>query len=227
VKLADELIADAKEVQRIYSERFHRQPIMIPYGAEVRDDHDLKMIQKLGLNAHSYYLLATRFVPENNPLFIIRNYLQSHSQRPLVVLGKNYYNSAYESEIRKIDDPRVLFLGHIADRKSLYEFYKYSYCYIHGHSVGGTNPTMLEALANSCCILALNTPFNKEMLGDGEFGRFFDLDEDSFVKQLDFIDTQPEYMATLRKKAITRITNYYNWESVADSYLKLFNSIHA
>jgi len=225
VKLADELIADAEEIQKIYSDRFHCQPTMIPYGAEIRTDHDTKMIQNLGLSAHSYYLLATRFVPENNPLFIIRNYLQSQSQRPLVVLGKNYYNSAYESEIREIDDPRVLFLGHVADRKSLYEFYKYSYCYIHGHSVGGTNPTMLESLANSCCILALNTPFNKEMLGDGEFGRFFDLDPDSFAKQLDFIDTHPEIVAALREKALTRITTYYNWESVTDSYLKLFEKI--
>jgi glycosyltransferase involved in cell wall biosynthesis len=91
--------------------------------------------------------------------------------------------------------------------------------------VGGTNPTMLEALANSCCILALNTPFNKEMLGDGEFGRFFDLDPDSFAKQLDFIDTHPEIVAALREKALMRITTYYNWESVTDSYLKLFDSV--
>lgn len=225
VKLADELIADAEEIQRIYSDRFHRQPIMIPYGAEVRNDHDPKMIQELGLNVYSYYLVVTRFVPENNPLFIIQNYLQSQSQRPLVVLGRNYYKSAYESEIRKINDPRVLFLGHVADRKSLYEFYKYSYCYIHGHSVGGTNPTMLEALANSCCVLALNTPFNKEMLGNGEFGRFFDLDGNDFTKQLNFLDTHPEIVAVLREKAITRITSYYNWESVTESYLKLFDSI--
>lgn len=225
VKLADELIADAMEIQRIYLERFHRQPIMISYGAEVRNDHDPETIQEFGLSVYSYYLLVTRFVPENNPLFIIQNYLQSQSQRPLVVLGKNYYNSAYESEIRKIDDPRVLFLGHVADRKSLYEFYKYSYCYIHGHSVGGTNPTMLEALANSCCVLALNTPFNKEMLGNGEFGRFFDLEADDFVEQLDFLDAHAEIVAALREKAITRVTTYYNWESVTESYLKLFDSI--
>ena len=84
---------------------------------------------------------------------------------------------------------------------------------------------MLEALANSCCALALNTPFNREMLGNGEFGKFFDLDAKNFIKQLDFLDAHPEIVAALREKAITRVTTYYNWESVTESYLKLFVSI--
>ena len=226
VKLADQLIADAEEIQRIYSVKFHRRPVMIPYGAEIRNDLDPQMIQRFGLCPNSYYLLATRFVPENNPLFIIQNYLRSQSQKPLVVLGRNYYKSEYEAEIRKINDARVLFLGHIADRKSLYEFYRYSYCYVHGHSVGGTNPTLLEALANSCCVLALNTPFNREMLANGEYGRFFDLDADGFVRLFDFLDTHPEIVAAFKEHALKRIVTYYNWDDVTKGYLKLFDSLN-
>jgi glycosyltransferase involved in cell wall biosynthesis len=225
VKLADYLIADAQEISRIYRAKYGRESVMIPYGAETRNDLSSDRIQEYGLQPNEYYLLATRFVPENNPLFIIHNYLRTNSQKPLVVLGRNYYKSNYETEIMQIKDERIRFVGHIPDRKLLYEFYRYSYCYIHGHSVGGTNPTMLEALANSCCVLALSTPFNMEMLKGGDYGLFFDLDAEDFVEKVDFIDSHPDVADALKSKAIERIQTYYNWESVVSQYQELLASV--
>ncbi len=74
---------------------------MIPYGAEIRTDLSPEYIQNQGLQPHQYYLLVTRFVPENNALFIIKNFLKAKTDKPLVVLGKNYYRSAYEDEIMR------------------------------------------------------------------------------------------------------------------------------
>jgi len=225
VKFADHLIADAKEINRIYLKEYGRDSVVIPYGAEIINDLSPDRIQGFGLRPNDYFLLVTRFVPENNPLFIIQSYLQTKSRKPLVVLGKNYYKSQYETELKQIKDERVRFLGHISDRKLLYEFYRYSYCYIHGHSVGGTNPTMLEALANSCCILALNTPFNKEMLAKDAYGIFFDLDSRDLIEKISFIDTHPDEVKSLQRKTTERIRTYYNWESVTNKYLELFASI--
>jgi len=225
VKFADELIADSYEIRRIYSDEFHRTPIVIPYGAEIRDDLDSSYIRQNALEPGGYYLLVTRFVPENYPLFIIQSYLQSGLSKPLVILGFNYYESEYEDKIRKIKDKRIRFLGHIANRSRLYEYYKFSYCYTHAHSVGGTNPTMLEALANSCCILALKTPFNAEMLVNGRYGLFFELDSMDFVEKISFIDAHPDVATSLRKKSRERIHSYYDWDSVTNQYVGLLNRL--
>jgi glycosyltransferase involved in cell wall biosynthesis len=225
VKLANHLIADAQEINRIYRAKYGRDSVVIPYGAEIRNDLSSDRIREYGLQPNGYYLLATRFVPENNPLFIIRNYLRTNSQKPLVVLGSNYYKSRYEAEILQINGDRIRFLGHIPDRKLLYEFYRYSYCYIHGHSVGGTNPTMLEALANSCCVLALRTAFNMEMLKGGEYGFFFNLEAEDFVEKVNFIDSHPDAVDSFKSKAVERILTYYNWESVVNQYRELLVSV--
>ena len=220
VKLADILISDCHEIKKIYVQKFKRDSLVIPYGAGIRNDLDVKRIQQFGLKPNNYFLLATRFIPDNNPLFIIKSYLKSNTERPLVVLGKNYYKSKYEMEIKKCKDPRVLFIGHVSDRKLLYEFYKYSYCYIHGHSVGGTNPSLLEALANSCCVLALNTPFNKEVLHGGKFGLYFELRMDALVEKINFLDRNPVIVKSFKGKAIERIKAYYNWGSITEKYLE-------
>jgi glycosyltransferase involved in cell wall biosynthesis len=100
------------------------------------------------------------------------------------------------------------------------EFYKYSYGYIHAHSVGGTNPSMLEALANSSCILAHDNVFNKEMLDNGNYGMFFRLDENDFVNKLLYLENNAQEVAEYKLKAPERIHAYYNWELVSKKYLK-------
>lgn len=225
VKYADYLISDSEEIRKIYLEKFHRDSIFIPYGAEIRSDLNDSRIREFGLDPHGYFLLVTRFIPDNNPLFIIRSFQKTQTRRKLVVLGKNYYKSEYEKKIKEICDHRIIFLGQIADRKLLYEFYHFSYCYIHGHSVGGTNPAMLEALANSCCILALDTKFNREMLNNGEFGLFFVLNKNDFIGKINFVDECGELVQDFRNKSRKRIYNYYNWESVSKKYMDLLNHV--
>jgi glycosyltransferase involved in cell wall biosynthesis len=220
VKWADILVSDAKEIRNIYLQKFGKDSVVIPYGAEIRNDLSPCGIEKFGLVPNSYWLLATRFIPENNPLFVIKSFLKANSNKKLVVLGQNYYNSTYEREIKKINDPRILFLGHLSDRKLLLEFYKYSYGYIHAHSVGGTNPSMLEALANSSCILAHDNVFNKEMLDNGNYGMFFRLDENDFVNKLLYLENNAQEVAEYKLKAPERIHAYYNWELVSKKYLK-------
>jgi len=225
IKFADFLISDADAIRTLFLKQFKSDSHIIYYGAEIRDDLDPQTLGNMNIKPNDYYLLATRFIPENNPLFVIESYLKTNTSKKLVVLGRNYYKSEYEEKIKSINDPRIIFLGHITDRKLLLEFYKYSYVYIHAHSMGGTNPTMLEALANNCSILALDTVFNQEMLEFGNYGKFFVLDEKNFVDKINFLDSNPEIVKKMKEKTRERIITRYNWESVTDKYLKLLSKI--
>lgn len=225
VKLAHRLVSDAEEIRKIYLRKFGRDSDVIPYGAEIRDDLDSNNLKSYGLVAGGYYLLVTRFVPENNPLFIIREFLRSGSNRPLVVLGGNYYGSKYEEQVRNFQDPRIRFIGQVTDRKLLLELYRYSYVYIHGHSVGGTNPTMLEALANNACVLALDTVFNREMLDNGVYGTFFTLDKRSLTQKLDELDVNEKLVNAFKAKARLRVVSFYNWEMVTEKYIELLGKL--
>jgi len=222
---ADELIADAVEIQRVYGERYGRSGQFIPYGARLVDHIGDSLLEPYGIEPGSYYLLVTRFVPENNPLFVIREFLRAQTSRTLVVLGGNFYKSPYEREIREIRDPRVRFAGFIADPDVLYAFYRHSYAYVHGHSVGGTNPTMLEALANSCCVLALDTPFSREMLSGGRYGLFWQRNDGSLRELLSKVDADAGLVRQFREVALSRINGVYDWDSVTSRYLEILRSI--
>jgi glycosyltransferase involved in cell wall biosynthesis len=219
--LADELIADSREIQRVYRSRYGRSGVFIPYGARLTQNISDSLLLPYGIEPGSYYLLVTRFVPENNPLLIIKEFLKTRTKRSLVVLGGNFYKSPYEEQIRQIKDPRVRFVGFIADPDLLYAFYRYSYVYIHGHSVGGTNPTMLEALANSCCILALDTPFSREMLGGDRYGLFWQTLEGELAEKISLLDVDPALVKRYRGAAVERIHDEYNWDRVASQYLNI------
>ena len=224
--LSDKLIADAEEIKKIYVNKLNYEPCVIEYGAEIRTDLTPDSISNIyDLIPGQYYLLATRFIPENNALFVIENYIKSGISAKLVVLGRNYYNSEYERKIKSLTDPRVLFLGHIDDRKTLLEFYKYSYVYIHAHSVGGTNPSLLEAMANNSCILAHDNPFNKEMLNDWQYGSPFKLNSFDFLDKLLFMQTNPEYVKNMKEKSVERVASKYNWSIIEEKYKNLLNEL--
>ena len=224
-RYADELIADAVEIQRVYSERYGRSGQFIPYGARLVDHISDSLLEPFGLKPGSYYLLVTRFVPENNPLHVIHEFLRARTRRTLVVLGGNFYKSPYEEEIRRVTDPRVRFAGFVANPDLLYAFYRYSYAYIHGHSAGGTNPTLLEALANSCCVLALDTPFSREMLVGGTYGLFWKRCDGSLRDLVSLVDLDPTLVGRFRDIASNRIHGEYNWDRVASRYLDVIGSL--
>jgi len=224
-RFADELIADSREIQRVYGGRYGRSGVFIPYGARLVQNIRDSQLLPYGVQPGTYYLLVTRFVPENNPLFIIQEFLRARTTRSLVVLGGNFYDSRYEEQIRNIRDSRVCFAGFIADHDLLYAFYRYCYVYIHGHSVGGTNPTMLEALANSCCVLALDTPFSREMLCGDRYGLLWQRKDGELADRVSLLDADPLLVGRYRQSALERIHGEYNWDHVASRYLDVIGNL--
>jgi glycosyltransferase involved in cell wall biosynthesis len=107
----------------------------------------------------------------------------------------------------------------------LAELYHNCYVYVHGHEFGGTNPTMIKAMAYSCAILALDTVFNKEMLQKGKFGLFFKKEFLSITEMINHCEKEKLEIDKLRSESIYGITKKYNWDFVASQYLDVFNSL--
>ena len=111
------------------------------------------------------------------------------------------------------------------DQNILAELYHNCYVYVHGHEFGGTNPTMIKAMAYGSAILALDTVFNKEMLQKGKFGLFFKKEPFSITKQINHCEKENILIDKLRQESVNGITQKYNWDSVSSDYLEVFKSL--
>ena len=113
--------------------------------------------------------------------------------------------------------------GYVNDPDELAELYHQSYAYLHGHEYGGTNPTMLKAMAYGCAILALNTPFNQEMLANGSFGEFFEKTSSSLKEKINWFDQNQSKITESKNNARQGITKKYTWEQVSTQYIDCFH----
>jgi len=122
-------------------------------------------------------------------------------------------------------DKRLIFTGYVKDQDILAELYHNCYVYVHGHEFGGTNPTMIKAMAYGSAILALDTVFNKEMLQKEKYGLFFKKELISVTNQINYCEKEKSLMDILRQESINGITKKYDWDSVTEDYLEVFNSL--
>jgi glycosyltransferase involved in cell wall biosynthesis len=172
-----------------------------------------------------YYLIVGRLIPDNNASLIVQGFRQSGTKRKLVIVGDVPYKDAYADALKQIKDQRIVFTGYVRDADMLRELYCNSYAYIHGHEFGGTNPTLLKALACGCCVLALDTLFNREVLDHEKYGIFFQKDPKEIARLIDRVDNDALLIDSFRSKARKRITERYTWERITDQYEKLFINI--
>lgn len=224
-KLFDQIITDSDEMQRIYLELFNAPSKMIAYGANPRMNSDETLIEKWDLETESYFLIVGRLIPDNNSDLIVKGFLKSNSKRKLVIVGDVPYQDQFATKMKGIPDDRLVFTGYVKDAEVLASLYHNSYAYFHGHEYGGTNPAMLKALGYGCAILALNTPFNQEMLQEGKYGWYFEKNVQSVVDIVDAAEKAPEKMKLLREKSRDGLVQKYNWDYVTDEYESLFKKL--
>jgi glycosyltransferase involved in cell wall biosynthesis len=172
VRTADALIADAQGIADYYLDEFGADTELLSYGAPVQDDHASARVEELGLAPRGYHLVVARFEPENHVLEIVEGYRNSDAELPLVVVGSAPYADAYTARISAMaeGDPRIRLLGAVWDQDQLDQLYANALSYLHGHSVGGTNPSLLRAMGSGTGVIAYDVVFNREVLGiEGEF----------------------------------------------------------
>lgn len=224
-KLYDLIITDAEAMRDVYLEEFKKDSLVIAYGAPAFKKADSYLLSRFNILPDDYYLIVGRLIPDNNADLIIKAYLESNSQKKLVVIGDVPYKDVYAESLKKNAGHRVNFIGYVRDNEELMALYQNCFTYIHGHKFGGTNPAMLKAMSNNCSILALNTKFNKEMLRNGELGLFFDEDTKSLNYAFDILESKPELVQKLKKEVASGLTDKYNWDAVTTAYQLAMNNI--
>lgn len=224
-KVFDVLISDSQEMRRIYLEKFNADSVVIEYGANLKASKDASRIIQFGLKKNEYYLVVGRLIPDNNADIIVGGFRKAETEKKLVVVGDVPYKDEYADRIKSFSSDKIIFTGYVTDQELLMELYSNAYVYIHGHEFGGTNPTLLKALAYGCSILALDTPFSREVLLNEEFGTYFQKNEASIVnavKKLDFEKERVDYQKINSRK---RIEGYYTWKRIANEYDMLFQKM--
>jgi glycosyltransferase involved in cell wall biosynthesis len=214
------LVVDSRAMQGYYRKYFARETLYIPFGVDLKAPKNPARLQEFGVQQRGYFFIASRFVPENHVDLMIEAFCRSHTDRQLLIAGSGNYMSEYTKRLRQTRDPRVRFLGHVHDQDLFDELMCNSYAYLHGHSVGGTNPALLRALGDGACILALATPFNAEVLAG--HGLEFTRNVNDLKDKIDYIDRHPEVAQDMRNHARDRVKEEYTWELCTDGYEKLF-----
>jgi glycosyltransferase involved in cell wall biosynthesis len=219
------LITDAEAMRQFYLDEFSKETTMIAYGANIESSEDPSLIAPFGVEPDSYYLIASRLVPENHADLIAEAFLRAGSPKKLVIAGGANYDSPFHRKLRALQSERVILTGHIHDQRVVKELHCNCFAYVHGHSVGGTNPSLLKAMAYGNCILALDTVFNREVLGGA--GLLFARDQEALAEIMQRIEADPSLVADLRRRGPARITAEYTWEKITRQYDELLRDVAA
>ena len=232
-KHADLMVCDSVNMEKYIREEYARyrpQTTFIAYGAEGRRsrlaDDDPKLLdwfRSKGLEPKSYYLVVGRFVPENNYETMIREFMVSDSKRDfaLVTNVSDRFLEELKEKTHFDRDPRIKFVGTVYDRELLMKIREDAYAYFHGHEVGGTNPSLLEALASTDLNLLLGVGFNREVARDAAL--YWSKEPGDLARLIDRADAMdPDEIHALGDKAKQRIADAYSWQHIADQYKNLF-----
>lgn len=226
VRWADALIADAVGIANYYAAEFRASTELIAYGAPIQEDPGCGRLADLDLGSRAYHLVVARFEPENHVREIVAGYVRSAARHPLVVVGSAPYSNAYTAEIAALaaPDPRVRLLGGVWDQDQLDELYANALTYVHGHSVGGTNPSLLRAMGAGTAVIAHDVDFNREVLGDT--GWFFS-GPGVLTPLLEEAEARPESMVNSGRALRERARRWYEWDDVAARYETLLQRLAA
>lgn len=238
VKWSDLIICDSKTIEQYIHNCYDGKGVkgknpkttFIAYGAETRKsklaNDDKKLLDwyaQKKLKPFGYYLVVGRFVPENNYETMIREFMLSHSKRDFAIITN--VNEKFLDELEKKlhfkKDKRIKFVGTVYDQELLMKIRENAYGYFHGHEVGGTNPSLLEALGSTNLNLLLNVGFNKEVAEDAAV--YWTKSEGNLATLIDKADhISPEKRAEYGEKAKQRIKEAYSWQYICDRYEEEF-----
>ncbi|WP_029290013.1 DUF1972 domain-containing protein [Cellulomonas sp. HZM] len=218
VRWSDALVADAQGIADYYADEFGARTRLLAYGAP-RVDVGTERLAELGLVAGGFHVVVARFEPENHVLEAVQGYVRSSAELPLVVVGSAPYSDTYTAAVRAAagDDPRVRLLGGVWDQELLDQLYAGASTYVHGHSVGGTNPSLLRAIGAGTATIAYDVAFNREVLRSE--GLYF-ADAAELAGHLERAESDPA--ATTRRGEALRLRALdYDWDDVTAGYERL------
>lgn len=215
------LVSDNLGIQEYLKQTYGKESTMIPYGAEVFDAPDKSFLEQYELSENGYYILIARMEPENNIEMILDGYVMSMVEEPFVVVG-NYSNEFGKKIYQKYNKSNIRFYGGIYDICSLNNLRYYARAYFHGHSVGGTNPSLLEAMASQSLIVAHDNVFNRSVLFDNAI--YFQ----SSRQVAEILTDQKELFVRSRLCVdgnLRNIREVYRWDLIVHQYSELIERV--
>lgn len=213
------LIADHPAIKTYLSGRADEHKItMIPYGADPVTTADAGLLTALGLEPEHYLTLIARPVPENSILEIVQAFSLQRRTVKLVILGQYSRSDPFQAKVLDAAGPDVIFPGAIYDKDMLGALRFHSLAYLHGHRVGGTNPSLVEALAAGNPVIAHDNVFNRWVAGDA--GVYFD-DVASCARLLEQVIADAPRRAVMSMAARTRWQHYFTWPMILKDYATL------
>jgi glycosyltransferase involved in cell wall biosynthesis len=222
-RTATALVCDSIAMREYYAHTYHAGSAFIPYGGVAGDPADDSAPGRFGLELGAYHLVVARLEPENNVDLIIREYKASKARYPLVYVGGARYESDYSRRIFAETDARVKCIGPVYESAVLNGLYKHCRTYLHGHEVGGTNPSLLRAMAAGAACVPVDVVFHREVMGG--LGLYFDRAPGSLANIIDMLDADSAEAARLGLLARTRADQFYRWDAVAAAYASLFTTV--
>ena len=235
IKSSNQVVCDSKAILSYVNEKYKKYSInstYIAYGAYLKQRKELSLntlnfFQEYGLKPYEYYLFVGRFVPENNIEYIIKEFMKSKIQKDFVIVSNVTKNKFYQRLVENtnfLEDKRIKFVGSLYDDEILRQVRMNATAYIHGHSAGGTNPSLLEALSTTEVNILFDVAYNREV---GEENVLYFKKEPNSLKNV--LETVELFSKQEREKygvlAKERIKSDYTWNLVAKKYAKLFERL--
>jgi len=215
------VVTDARVIADYYREQYHRDSVMIPYGAELGPVATTEVLAQLGLDRRKYFLYVSRLEPENNALLVREAFERVATDARLALIGDAPYAAEYINQVRATEDPRVVMPGAIYGQ-GYHELGSHCLAYIHATEVGGTHPALIEAMGRGALTLYLDTPENAEVAGGAALPFLRETLPAVLESVLQMSETERD---AWRERATERIRSRYSWDAVTDSYEKLLTDL--
>jgi glycosyltransferase involved in cell wall biosynthesis len=223
VKISDYIVVDSETIGLYYRSNYSIIPIYIPNGGGAVKEVaplDSKELKLFGIEKGDYYLVIARLIPDNNIDLIIEGFKKANSQKKLVIVGP-LNRTSYVSKLLLEKNDNILFIGGIYDLKLQRTLRCNCFAYIHGHEMGGTNPSLVEALSCRNTILALDVPFTREVAEDS--ATFFKKDANDLKSKIETLETETE--RGLNEEAYKIYKKKYSAEKTISAFIEFINSI--
>lgn len=223
--VSDQLIADHPDIARhLGTRRDPRKISMIPYGADLIEAPDPAPLRRLGLEPRGFLVSICRPEPENSVLELVRAFGRAPRGKKLVVLGKFDEGNRYHAAVRAAASPEIMLPGAIYDRSTLHALRGHAYAYCHGHTVGGTNPSLVEALGAGSAVIAQDNPFNRWVAGGTQF---YFADEDGCAARIDEAMSDERRVVEAGSAARRRFLEAFTWDRIFVHYETLLDGLVA
>ena len=215
-----EVVTDAESIRAYYRERYGKESVFIPYGAEIGPVESDGELRRLGLERGRYLLYVSRMEPENNALLVRQSFERVRTDLRLALIGDAPYAHDYIRQVRDTTDPRIVAPGAVYG-SGYKELCSHCFAYIHATEVGGTHPALIEAMGRGALVLYLNTRENAEVAE----GAGIAFEDDLTAKMQMALAMSEVERNSYREAAVKRVRERYSWEAVTDAYERLMKTL--